>query len=149
MRFALLSLLALLALPACHHAAAETEPDYLHVVLRRLPQCAYGVSFERPVRVDLLAGEHLLDTAFHAGTYMGEESLDVSLYVPEAVPGRYLLRVGLCPSMSEDPEASVACEPVEWIGQTRSFLRPSGVDAPQVVEYYRWSLRCRDGERAR
>ena len=138
MRFALLSLLALLALPACHHAAAETEPDYLHVVLRRLPQCAYGVSFERPVRVDLLAG-----------TYMGEESLDVSLYVPEAVPGRYLLRVGLCPSMSEDPEASVACEPVEWIGQTRSFLRPSGIDAPQVVEYYRWSLRCRDGERAR
>lgn len=142
-------LLLTLGLSACHHAATDAEPDYLHVVLRRLPQCAYGVGFDRPVRVDLLAGEHTVASAFHAGTYMGDESLDVSLYVPTAVPGRYKLRVGLCPSMSEDPEASVACEPVEWTGRTSAFLRPSGIEEPQVVEYYRWNLRCTDGERAR
>lgn len=114
----------------------------LHLVVRRLPQCDYGVGFEQPLRIQLVHGGRVVAESFHGGTYTGEESLDVSLYALDAPPGRYLVRFGRCPSLRDDPASAVACSDPDWFRRVRVRLRPAGLANPQVVEYYRVRARC-------
>ena len=135
--------LALVAPLSCAlNPSTEAEPEHLHVVVDRLPQCDYGVGYEQPLRIDLVHGGEVVATTYHSGMYTGEESLRVSLHAPEALPGRYTIRFGRCPSLLDDPLASVACENPDWVRRTRARLTPSGMANPQVVEYYRLRARC-------
>lgn len=142
--------LAALALAlACAFAGCaqrEATPDYLHVIVKRLPQCEYGFGYEQPMRIDLVSRDVVLATSYHSGLYFGEESLWVALHVPRAYPGRYEVRFGACPSLLDDPVASAACEDVEWVSHTTATLTPSGIDNPQIVEHYRVRATCLEPE---
>jgi hypothetical protein len=140
---------AWLFLAGCPRGAAPGAADYLHVIVERLPQCDYGIGFEHPVRVDLMSQDTVLATSYHSGIYTGEASLAVALHVPRANPGRYRIRFGQCPSLADDPAASVACSPVDWVAETSAVLTPAGIESPQIVEYYRLDALCLDGRRAR
>ena len=133
----------------CPRGAAPAGADYLHVVVERLPQCDYGIGFDRPLRVDLLSQEVVLATSYHSGIYTGEASLAVALHVPRANAGRYRIRFGRCPALVDDPASAVACTPVEWVTETTAVLTPAGIESPQIVEYYRLDAMCLDGRRAR
>ena len=112
------------------------------MVVERLPQCEYGIGYEQPLRVDLLLNEEVVATQFHSGIYTGNDSLLVALHVPEAVAGRYTIRFGRCPSLIDDPMEAVLCETPDWVRRTHVRLTPSGIDDPQVVEYYRLRADC-------
>ena len=136
--------LVLLAPLACASQRSGGEPQHLHVIVDRLPQCEYGVGYEQPLRIDLVHDGEVLATSFHSGMYTGEDSLRVPLHVPEAHAGRYRIRFGRCPSLVTDPTAAVACESPDWFKTLRTRLQPSGITEPQVVEYYRVRARCMD-----
>lgn len=143
-----LTLACLLGAASACLPRAVGEPGYLHVIVKRLPQCDYGIGLERPLRVELVAQDRVVATAHHSGIYTGEESLWVAFHVPVAHPGRYRIRFGACPSLRDDPAAAVACEPIEWVASTTVSLTPRGIDEPEVVEYYRLGGTCMDGRRA-
>ncbi len=133
---------ALCATFACASRPADTPRGYLHVIVDRLPQCEYGVGFEQPLRIDLVLRGEVVATQFHSGIYTGEDSLKVALHAPDAAAGRYTIRFGRCPSLIDDPLASVACEDPDWVRQTRVRLTPRGIENPEIVEYYRLRARC-------
>lgn len=131
---------------SCAAGDADAEPGYLHVVVERLPQCEYGIGYEQPLRIDLLLRDELVATQFHSGIYTGDDSLEVALHAPDAVPGRYTIRFGRCPSLIDDPMEAVACENPDWFRRTRVRLTPGGIDDPRVVEYYRVRADCLEVE---
>lgn len=138
-----LTVLFVCAALSCGFGRRDAVPEHLHVLVDRLPQCPYGVGYEQPLRVDLLDPDgRVAATTYHSGTYLGEASLQVPLHAPEALPGRYTIRFGRCPSLLEDPRASVACEDPEWVSRMRRRLTPAGMANPQVVEYYRLRAEC-------
>lgn len=139
-----LAVLAIVLPLACGSRSNDAEPEHLHVVVQRLPQCEYGVGYEQPLRIEMLYRGEVVATSWHGGTYTGEESLQVPLHVADALPGRYLIRFGRCPSLVDAPEAAVACENPDWVRRFRVRLRPAGMANPQVVEYYRVRARCLD-----
>jgi hypothetical protein len=124
-----------------------TTLPWLHVIVDRLPQCPYGVPFERPMVIELLWDNLLVASADSAGTSNDIESLRVALHVPQAQPGRYTLRVGLCPSLS-DPQAALACSAPEWISERTVHLVPAGMHAPVTVNPGIIRTVCRDGSSA-
>ena len=132
---------------ACAAGSAESAPGYLHVIVERLPQCDYGIGYEQPLRIDLMLRNDLVATQFHSGIYTGDESLEVALHAPHAVAGRYTIRFGRCPSLIEDPLGAVACEEPDWVRRTRVRLTPSGIEEPQIVEYYRLRADCLEAAR--
>ncbi len=134
--------LALAPLSCALGGRTEAVPQHLHVIVERLPQCPYGVGFEQPMRVDLLLRGDVVATTFHSGMYTGESSLEVPLHAANALPGRYTIRFGRCPSILTDPLGSVACEDPDWVRQTRVRLTPAGIENPQRVEYYRLRAAC-------
>lgn len=135
--------LPLFALLSCTLGAnRDATPQHLHVIVQRLPQCDYGVGFERPLRVELLLRDEVVATTYHSGMYTGEASLNVPLHAPDALPGRYTIRFGQCPSLLTSPLEAVACETPEWTRRTRVRLTPAGMENPQVVEYYRVRATC-------
>ncbi|MCB9520845.1 MAG: hypothetical protein H6699_08220 [Myxococcales bacterium] len=138
-----LSLAALLPL-ACASSGGPPVRGYLHAIVGPLPQCDYGVGYEQPLRVDLVLDDEVVATSYTSGTFLGAASLDVSLYAPDAVGGRYTIRFGRCPSMIDDPQASVACTDVDWFRSVRVRLEPRGLENPEVVRYYRVRARCMD-----
>lgn len=137
-----LAMLVVAAPMACGSKSPDAEPEHLHVLVQRLPQCDYGVGYEQPLRIELLHHGEVVATSWHGGTYTGEESLLVPLHAPDALPGRYTIRFGRCPSLVDDPAAAAACEDPDWFRRVRVRLRPAGMAEPQVVEYYRVRARC-------
>lgn len=130
-------------------AAAGTSAalQWLHVIVDRLPQCPYGIPFERPMVIELLWDDVLVASADSAGTSNDVESLRVALHVPQAQSGRYTLRIGQCPSLS-DPQAALACESPEWVSERTVRLVPAGIDAPVTVHPGTIRTVCRDGSTA-
>ncbi len=111
---------------------AVGPPAYLHVIVQRLPQCDYGIGFEQPLRIDLLRRRQVLATSWHSGVNTGESSLDVPFHVEEALPGRYTIRFGRCPSLIDDPAGAAACEDVDWVARHRVRLVPRGARATEA-----------------
>jgi hypothetical protein len=138
-------LTALVATGAC---AGEPRTGYLHVVYDRLPQCAYGVGFARPLVLELRQADRVVARSFTSGMSTDLDSLRVSLFVPFATSGIYEVHVGQCPDLHDDPQASVACESVEWVSSSRARLHPMGMHEPQTVRPRRLSLECLDGQTA-
>jgi hypothetical protein len=128
-------------------AGSSAALQWLHVIVDRLPQCPYGIPFERPMVIELLWDDVLVASADSAGTSNDVESLRVALHVPQAQPGRYTLRIGLCPSLS-DPQAALACESPEWISERDVRLAPAGIEAPITVHPGTIRTVCRDGSTA-
>lgn len=133
-------------------AAAEPAESrgYLHVVVDRLPQCGYGVGYEQPMVIELReAGGAVVAVADHGGLYMGDASLRVSLYAPDALAGRYEIAFGRCPSLRADPAAAVRCDPVDFFDTVRARLEPTGLEHPQIVRPFGLTARCLDQTAAR
>ncbi len=135
---------ALLCACASGSSSAPAERGYLHVLVRGLPQCAYGIGYERPLRIELSDRDRALATAYTSGIYVGDESLQVSLYVEDAEAARYRIRVGACPSLLDEPQASVQCDDVDWRRSVVLPLVPRGIDTPEVVDVQGLRARCLD-----
>ena len=112
------------------------------IALACAPQCDYGIGFEQPLRIDLLRRRQVLATSWHSGVNTGESSLDVPFHVEEALPGRYTIRFGRCPSLIDDPAGAAACEDVDWVARHRVRLVPRGIDSPEIVEYDQLWAEC-------
>lgn len=142
--------LAIATLSACLPSACADEPEQapLHVVLDRLPQCAYGIGLARPVRIELRQAGRLVTAAMTSGISTDVESLRVSLYAPMAQAGLYEVHIGLCPPLRDDAAATLACDDVEWIEVVRARLRPEGYESPQTIHPRRLRMECLDGQTA-
>ena len=138
--------IAALLLASCGSAryAEDATPEHLHVIIDRLPQCDYGVGYEQPLRIELLDRDGVVASTYHSGLYTGERSIQPALHVANALPGRYRIRFGRCPSLVDDPAAAATCEDPRWFRTVRTRLRPQGIDSPVVVNYYRVRARCLD-----
>ncbi len=138
------------SLSACLPSACADEPGQapLHVVLDRLPQCAYGIGLSRPVRIELRQAGRVVTSTMSSGISTDIESLRVSLYAPMAEAGLYEIHVGLCPPLQGDAAATLACDNVEWLEVVRARLRPEGYESPQTVHPRRLRMECLDGQTA-
>lgn len=128
-------------------AAMPTVPTigYLHVQVDRLPQCEYGVGYENPWIVELRLDDTVVARSDHAGVYLGDASLVVGLYAPQAIEGRYDIVFLRCPSLRSDPRAALLCESPEQVHSMRARLTPRGLENPERVRLFGLRETCLNG----
>lgn len=137
-----ISLLVLLVLGAGH----DTTRGPMTIVVDQLPQCpGYGVGYEHPMRIDLVHDGEVVETAFHSGMFTGDASLRVGFVFDDAPGGRYDVRFGRCPSILDEPLASVACDDIDWFATARG--RVSAGEGRQTIRTRGLSAVCLNGER--
>jgi hypothetical protein len=118
---------------SCAATPPDAQPAWLNAEVQGLPQCPYGIGYEKPWRVELLYAGELVDVDFHSGIFLGPKSLTVPLHVPSAMPGRYTIRIGQCPSLQTNMAAAAACATPELLIEFERELVPAGMENPVPI----------------